>query len=105
MPFGGTGESGHGKYHGKSSFDTFSHMKSVLSRPFVGDVMVRYPPFTPEKQRVLRPVVNIDLFGFLLGLLLSFFRLQLNRIRLKSEQKAVASTKGGCQGNHINPTS
>ena len=95
MPFGGTGESGHGKYHGKSSFDTFSHMKSVLSRPFVGDVMIRYPPFTPEKQKILRPVVNIDLLGFLLGLLLSFFRLKLNFNKLpeKANKKQLHQQK------------
>ena len=95
MPFGGTGESGHGKYHGKSSFDTFSHMKSVLSRPFAGDLMVRYPPFTPEKQRLLRPVVNIDLFGFLLGLLLSFFTLKLNFNKLleKANKKQLHQQK------------
>ena len=82
MPFGGIGESGHGKYHGKCSFDTFSHMKSVLSRPFTGDVMIRYPPFTPEKQWLLRYVVELNLFGFLLGLLLHFFR-------FKSDEKVL----------------
>ena len=30
LPFGGVGHSGLGRYHGKYSFDTFSHTKSVL---------------------------------------------------------------------------
>jgi len=33
LPFGGVGESGMGAYHGKASFDTFSHFKSILNRP------------------------------------------------------------------------
>ena len=31
LPFGGVGHSGFGGYHGKHTFDTFSHYKSVLS--------------------------------------------------------------------------
>ncbi|MFM6134160.1 MAG: aldehyde dehydrogenase family protein, partial [Sphaerospermopsis kisseleviana] len=34
LPFGGVGNSGIGSYHGKASFDTFSHYKSVLKNPF-----------------------------------------------------------------------
>ncbi|MCM2588291.1 aldehyde dehydrogenase [Rossellomorea marisflavi] len=33
LPFGGVGDSGMGAYHGKASFDTFTHFKSVLKRP------------------------------------------------------------------------
>ena len=33
LPFGGVGQSGFGAYHGRFSFDTFSHYKPVLSRP------------------------------------------------------------------------
>jgi aldehyde dehydrogenase (NAD+) len=32
LPFGGVGENGMGRYHGKASFDTFSHYKSVLKK-------------------------------------------------------------------------
>jgi len=32
LPFGGVGESGMGRYHGKYSFDTFSHRKSILKK-------------------------------------------------------------------------
>lgn len=45
MPFGGVGESGMGGYHGKYSFDTFSHRKSVLKRWAKPDVPLRYAPY------------------------------------------------------------
>lgn len=45
LPFGGVGDSGIGAYHGKASFDTFSHYKSVLSRSFLFDLKLRYPPY------------------------------------------------------------
>lgn len=45
LPFGGVGDSGMGAYHGKASFDTFSHYKSVLKRPFWLDLKFRYAPY------------------------------------------------------------
>ncbi|MFD5108223.1 aldehyde dehydrogenase family protein [Streptomyces cinereoruber] len=39
LPFGGVGESGTGAYHGKTSFDTFSHHKPVLSKPTWPDTL------------------------------------------------------------------
>lgn len=45
LPFGGVGESGLGKYHGKYSFDTFSHEKSVVKRSFWLNLALRYPPY------------------------------------------------------------
>ncbi len=45
MPFGGVGESGMGGYHGQYSFDTFSHVKSVLKRWAKPDVPLRYAPY------------------------------------------------------------
>ncbi|MBH1939511.1 aldehyde dehydrogenase [Mobilitalea sibirica] len=45
MPFGGVGESGMGGYHGKASFDTFSHKKSVLKKSNLIDIPLRYPPY------------------------------------------------------------
>ena len=45
LPFGGVGNSGMGQYHGKRSFDTFTHQKSVLRKGNWLDVPVRYPPF------------------------------------------------------------
>ncbi|CDW60383.1 Aldedh domain containing protein [Trichuris trichiura] len=51
LPFGGVGRSGMGRYHGKFSFDTFSHEKSVLKRPEYGEKLLwmRYPPFDESK--------------------------------------------------------
>ena len=45
LPFGGVGASGMGRYHGKASFDTFSHFKSVLYKPFWIDLPFRYAPY------------------------------------------------------------
>jgi aldehyde dehydrogenase (NAD+) len=45
MSFGGVGPSGTGGYHGRDSFEAFSHIKSVLKKPFVFDLSVRYPPY------------------------------------------------------------
>ncbi|SEP71324.1 aldehyde dehydrogenase [Piscibacillus halophilus] len=43
LPFGGIGTSGIGKYHGKYSFDTFTHEKSVLKQTTAFDLAFRYP--------------------------------------------------------------
>lgn len=45
MPFGGVGESGFGKYHGKWSFDTFSNQKSIFKNNFIIDRNILYPPY------------------------------------------------------------
>ena len=45
LPFGGVGSSGMGAYHGKASFDTFTHMKSVIQRGTFIDVPIRYAPY------------------------------------------------------------
>jgi aldehyde dehydrogenase (NAD+) len=45
LPFGGRGFSGTGRYHGKYSFDTFSHEKAVLKSPTWFDPAMKYPPF------------------------------------------------------------
>ena len=45
MPFGGVGESGMGGYHGRWSFDTFSHKKSILKKSNLIDIKLRYPPY------------------------------------------------------------
>jgi len=54
LPFGGVGASGMGAYHGRSSFETFSHRKSVLARSTVVDPPVRYPPYSESKLRWAR---------------------------------------------------
>ncbi len=45
LPFGGVGASGMGSYHGRSSFDTFTHTKSVLKKSFYFDVKMKYAPY------------------------------------------------------------
>ncbi len=45
LPFGGRGFSGTGLYHGKASFDTFTHKKSVMKTPAWFDPSIKYPPF------------------------------------------------------------
>lgn len=46
LPFGGVGASGIGCYHGQAGFDSLSHHRSVLRRPFWLDLPLRYPPYT-----------------------------------------------------------
>ena len=45
LPFGGVGRSGMGRYHGKASFETFSHRRSVLISPRNSDLPFKYPPY------------------------------------------------------------
>lgn len=45
LPFGGRGNSGIGQYHGKESFEVFSHKKAVLKTPTWFDPALKYPPF------------------------------------------------------------
>ncbi len=57
LPFGGTGSSGIGSYHGKQSFETFSHQKSILKRSFRLDVPLRYPPYG-NKLKILEKIMR-----------------------------------------------
>ncbi len=52
LPFGGVGESGMGAYHGRTSFETFSHAKSILKNTTKFDLPVRYPNFKPAEQLI-----------------------------------------------------
>jgi aldehyde dehydrogenase (NAD+) len=45
LPFGGRGFSGTGNYHGKYSFETFSHKKAIMKTPTWFDPNIKYPPF------------------------------------------------------------
>uniref|UniRef100_A0A453HIY6 Aldehyde dehydrogenase n=1 Tax=Aegilops tauschii subsp. strangulata TaxID=200361 RepID=A0A453HIY6_AEGTS len=69
LPFGGVGDSGTGSYHGKFSFDCFTHRKAVLIRGFGGEANARYPPYTAEKQRILRGLIKGSFFALILALL------------------------------------
>ena len=57
LPFGGRGNSGYGQYHGKYSFDTFSHRKSIMKTPTWFDPSIRYPPFK-GKLRLFKWVIR-----------------------------------------------
>lgn len=54
LPFGGIGASGIGAYHGKASFDIFSHNKSVLDKPTWFDPAILYPPYGDNLKKLLR---------------------------------------------------
>ncbi|XP_057987062.1 aldehyde dehydrogenase family 3 member H1 isoform X1 [Hevea brasiliensis] len=69
LPFGGVGESGMGSYHGKFSFDAFSHKKAVLYRSFIGDAAIRYPPYTTEKVRLMKALIGGGIWNIIQALL------------------------------------
>ena len=54
LPFGGVGESGTGAYHGKHSFETFSHRKAVHRRANWGEPAFMYPPYSESKLSWIR---------------------------------------------------
>lgn len=54
MGFGGVGESGMGSYHGKHSFDTFTHYKSIVKKSIFIDLPMRYHPYTEKKLGLIR---------------------------------------------------
>lgn len=54
MGFGGVGNSGMGSYHGRDSFDTFSHRKSIVDKSTWMDLPVRYQPYHKWKEALLR---------------------------------------------------
>src|SRR6478609_3805254 len=54
LPFGGVGQSGMGAYHGRASFETFSHAKSVLTKPTAVDPSIAYPPYRGLKAKLIR---------------------------------------------------
>lgn len=54
MGFGGVGNSGMGSYHGKKSFETFSHEKSIVKKYTWIDLPMRYQPYTKQKDKMIR---------------------------------------------------
>ncbi|KAH9256669.1 hypothetical protein BASA81_005173 [Batrachochytrium salamandrivorans] len=69
LPFGGVQESGLGSYHGKRTFDNFSHHKAVLKRTVIIDPPQRYAPYTTDKVMVMNlaffPPINYYFFKFI----------------------------------------
>lgn len=58
MGFGGVGNSGMGSYHGKKSFDLFSHEKSIVKKSTWMDLPMRYQPYTGWKEKLVRMFVR-----------------------------------------------
>ena len=54
LSFGGVGLSGMGSYHGKKSFDTFTHYRSIVRKSTWVDLPFRYFPYTEKKAGVIR---------------------------------------------------
>ena len=54
MGFGGVGQSGMGSYHGKKSFETFSHEKSIVNKSTWIDLPFRYMPYSRFKDLLIR---------------------------------------------------
>ncbi|MGB0828688.1 MAG: aldehyde dehydrogenase [Flavobacteriaceae bacterium] len=57
LPFGGVGESGMGAYHGKHSFDLFTHKKPIVKRSFWFDLPQRYAPY-PKSLSILKWIIK-----------------------------------------------
>ncbi|KAI3748271.1 hypothetical protein L6452_11248 [Arctium lappa] len=74
MPFGGVGGSGYGRYHGKFSFEEFSHLKAVLVRGYIIDFGFKYPPWNDKKLQLLKS-----------GLQYNYITLVLIKLGLKSK--------------------
>ncbi|VVC44058.1 Aldehyde/histidinol dehydrogenase,Aldehyde dehydrogenase N-terminal domain,Aldehyde dehydrogenase [Cinara cedri] len=94
LPFGGVGHSGMGAYHGKNSFDTFTHRKSCLVKDFniIGESFssAKYPPYSDKKLSMVsflmkkKPKVNFKFLPYLvvfgLGVCSTFAFKYLNKI-------------------------
>lgn len=59
LPFGGVGASGYGAYHGDRGFETFSHMKSVMTQRKLNGTWVATPPYSKAKLKLWRLVEKI----------------------------------------------
>ena len=54
LPLGGVGNSGMGRYHGKRSFELFSHYKGLVRASAIPEPGIQYPPYSGWKEKVLR---------------------------------------------------
>ena len=57
LPFGGRGTSGMGDYHGRYSFEVFSHRKAIMKTPTWFDPNIKYPPFK-GKLKLFKKIIN-----------------------------------------------
>lgn len=58
MPFGGVGGSGMGGYHGKDSYLTFTHSRSIVNKANWIDLPLRYHPYTKSKEKMIRKFIK-----------------------------------------------
>lgn len=58
LPFGGLGTSGMGRYHGKASFDLFSHHQGMVRAGSFPEPGVQYPPYAGWKEKVIRRLLG-----------------------------------------------
>ena len=56
IPFGGVGQSGLGAYHGKYSFETFSHQKSIVDNKI--HLTLAYPPYSKGREKLIRKILK-----------------------------------------------
>ncbi len=56
--FGGVGNSGMGRYHGKYTFETFSHKKTVLKKSWLLDLPVKYHPYTEKALKLVKKIMK-----------------------------------------------
>ncbi|PAN39346.1 hypothetical protein PAHAL_7G236600 [Panicum hallii] len=69
LPFGGVGQSGFGQYHGRHSFEMFSHKKAVMKRGYLLELTLRYPPWDESKVTLMRYLYRFNYFAFVLAFL------------------------------------
>ncbi len=90
LPFGGVGNSGMGAYHGKQTFETFTHAKAVMYRKYILDMPARYPPYTSFKRGLIHtlgvapPKRQLQLITFIL--VAAAFYLARNPIQMGVEK-------------------
>lgn len=58
LPFGGVGNSGMGRYHGKYSFETFSHTRSIIKKSNIYDAPIRYAPYSKLKYNLVKTILR-----------------------------------------------
>ena len=66
VPFGGVGESGFGRYHGKFSFDAFTHEKAVVKRHFLIEFWFRFPPWNDYKMQLFKSAYRYNYLSIVL---------------------------------------
>ena len=54
LPFGGVGNSGMGKYHGRLSFETFTNLRSIIYSSRWIDIPFKYPPYSKGKLKLVK---------------------------------------------------